>query len=448
MSKLHQVGTSLRRKAAQFVLDRDGSIPLLFGLALVPMLAGVGAAVDYSRASDARTQLQNAVDSTVLAVAKRSPVLTDAQIQSEAEIYFRSTLKGRHDLTALPLTVTRTNKKLSIAASGVLPTSFTKLFGVTRMNVATLAEANIAQRKVELALALDNTGSMNDLGKMTELKKATRNLIASAEAAAPAGSGMIKMALVPYTTQVRLNTTGLGAPTWLAAKDETVERDFPDIWRSQMIERRNWTGCLTDRGAGFDTNDRRTDVTRPDSFYPAVVCDRDLRRPQLAAVQPLTDNWNALRNTVDAMSADGCTNVTIGARFGLAALSPTDIVGGAPVAFGAADVDKYLIILTDGLNTKNRFTNACGGSGSATSIDDKTKTMCDEIKAKSSRRDARGNPIPDVKVFTVRVIEGNRTLLTNCATSASMYREVSNAAGIDAVFKDILREITRLQLTM
>jgi Putative Flp pilus-assembly TadE/G-like len=448
MSKLHQVGTSLRRKAAHFVLDRDASIPLLFGLALVPMMAGVGAAVDYSRASDARTQLQNAADSTVLAIAKRSPVLTDAQIRSEAEIYFRSTLKGRHDLSALPLTITRTDKKLAIAASGFLPTSFSKLFGVSRMNVATLAEANIAQRKVELALALDNTGSMNDFGKMDELKKATKNLIAAAELAAPAGSGMIKIALVPYTTQVRLNTTALGAPSWLAAKEDAASSVFDDI-RPNMAERIRWTGCLTDRGPGFDTNDKRVDVTRPDSFYPAMNCDRDPRRPQLAQVQPLTDNWNALRNTVDRMSADGCTNVTIGARFGLAALAPSGAgpVGGG-VAYGTADVDKYLIILTDGLNTKNRFTNACGGGGSATSIDDKTKTMCDEIKAKSSRRDARGNSIPDVKVFTVRVIEGNKTLLTNCATNASMYKEVNNAAGIDAVFKDILREITRLQLTM
>jgi hypothetical protein len=178
-------------------------------------------------------------------------------------------------------------------------------------------------------------------------------------------------------------------------------------------------------------------MTRPESFHPAVKCERDSLEP----IQPLTDNWNALRRATDRMSADGWTNITIGARFGLAALSPAAPVGGG-VAFGSPDVDKYLVILTDGKNTRSRSTS------NQAVIDDKTKAMCDDIKAKSSRRDARGNPVPDVKVFTVRVMEGNRALLTNCATNASMYKEVNSASEIDAVFKDIIREITRLRLTV
>ncbi len=101
-----------------------------------------------------------------------------------------------------------------------------------------------------------------------------------------------------------------------------------------------------------------------------------------------------------------------------------------------------MILLTDGDNTKDR---AGGGSGV---IDTRTKAMCDDIKSRSSRTDARGRPIPDVKIFTVRVIAGNRDLLRACATDPSMYKEVSNAREIDAVFKDIMEEITRLQLTM
>jgi hypothetical protein len=74
--------------------------------------------------------------------------------------------------------------------------------------------------------------------------------------------------------------------------------------------------------------------------------------------------------------------------------------------------------------------------------------MCNEIKGKSSRVDAAGRAIPDVKVFTIRVMEGNQALLRSCATDASMYKEVNNAADIDKVFKDIMREITNLRLTM
>jgi Flp pilus assembly protein TadG len=451
MTILRQISTILRHKTAQFVHNRDGNVALLFGLALLPVMATTGAAIDYSRASDARTQLQNALDSTVLAVAKTSPLLTDAQLRTEAEKHFRAVLQQRNDLALLPITISRNNKAVVVTAAGVLPTSFMKLFGYNSTTVASSAEAAIGQRKVELALALDNTGSMSEFGKMDQLKIATRNLIDAAEKAAPAGSGMIKVALVPYTTQVRLNEAGLGSPTWLVTQEGSAPASFNDI-RAIMPKRIKWTGCLTDRGPGYDTNAKRVDMTRPESFYPGVECDRDPRKQQLATIQPLTDNWNTLRTAVDRMNPDGCTNVTIGARFGMAALSPsgTGPVGGG-VDFGTPDVDKYLIVLTDGLNTRNRYTDACykgAKPDDALPIDDKTKAMCDDIKAKSSRRDAKGSPIPDVKVFTVRVLEGNRALLTNCATNASMYKEVTSASEIDAVFKDILREITRLRLTV
>jgi Flp pilus assembly protein TadG len=84
MTILRQIGTILRHKTGQFVQNRDGNVAMLFGLALLPIMATTGAAIDYSRASDARTQLQNAIDSTALAVAKTSPLLTDAQLRIEA----------------------------------------------------------------------------------------------------------------------------------------------------------------------------------------------------------------------------------------------------------------------------------------------------------------------------------------------------------------------------
>jgi hypothetical protein len=295
---------------------------------------------------------------------------------------------------------------------------------------------------VELALVLDNTGSMSRLSKMDELKKATRNLINAAEAAAPAGSGMIKIALVPFDTEVNVDPVAYGNRSWLVAKDEAGDRAYDDI-RGRMMTRLTWKGCIADRGPGFDTNDKRVDMTRPDSFHPAVQCSSG----NLARMQPLTDNWNALRATAASMRPSGCTNITIGARFGMAALSPNEPIGGG-VPFGTADIDKYMIILTDGDNTQNRFVNGCTSSGNTAEIDLKTKAICDDIKAKTSSRDAKGNPVPDVKVFTVRVLEGNRSLLTNCATNASMYKEVNSASEIDAVFKDILREITRLRLTV
>jgi hypothetical protein len=254
----------------------------------------------------------------------------------------------------------------------------------------------------------------------------------------------MKVALVPFDTQVRVDASAYRTQPWLAFRDDPVASAaaLADI-RPQMMTRAGWDGCIADRNLGFDANDSGSSPGTAESLHPAVNCGTG----SLARVQPLTDNWSSLRAVADTMRPSGCTNITIGARFGLAALSPTGpIAGGVP--FGTADVDKYLVILTDGDNTQNRFKNACTVPGSNTDIDARTSTICSEIKAKSSRRDARGNPIPDVKVFTVRVMEGNRALLENCATGRSYYKEVTDASQIDAVFKDIIREITALRLTM
>ncbi|MGL5138251.1 MAG: TadE/TadG family type IV pilus assembly protein, partial [Beijerinckiaceae bacterium] len=50
----------------EFVHHQTGSIATVFALALVPILGGLGVALDYSRASSSRSSIQNAIDAAVL----------------------------------------------------------------------------------------------------------------------------------------------------------------------------------------------------------------------------------------------------------------------------------------------------------------------------------------------------------------------------------------------
>jgi hypothetical protein len=443
MAKLHHSGTKpsrtaqLARAAKRFMRDERGNISLLFGLTLAPMLALTGAAIDYGRASQARSQLNAAADSAVLAVARRAPTLSDAQLKAEAEKHFRAVLTQRADLAALPISVTRNGARVQITAAGAMPTTFMRLLGYASLDVAARVEAGFGDRKAEVMLVLDNTGSMDRTGpfggpkKIDELKKATRNLIAAAEAAAPAGSGMIRVGIMPFETEVRIDPATYGTRPWLAYK--SGDPAFAGVGR--MATATNWNGCLTDRGPGFDTNDKPTEMSRPDSFHPAVRC----ASPDMLAIQPLTDNWSALRTATDLMRPGGYTNVTIGARFGMAALSPGDVLGASAAPLGDARTDKYLIILTDGDNTENRF-----GRGDAAAIDAKTLAMCNDIKAKPPLPNGK----PAVTVYTVRLIAGNIDMLRDCASDPSKYKDVSDASQLDAVFRDIIKDITSLRLTM
>ncbi len=62
-------------------------------------------------------------------------------------------------------------------------------------------------RKIEVALVLDNTGSMASANKINELKKASKSLISILETAS-VEAGQIRISIVPYhTTRVKLSTS-------------------------------------------------------------------------------------------------------------------------------------------------------------------------------------------------------------------------------------------------
>ena len=97
------------------------------------------------------------------------------------------------------------------------------------------------------------------------------------------------------------------------------------------------------------------------------------------------------------MTPAGNTNVTIGLSWGFQLLSPNEPFN-APAP--APDLDKVIVLMTDGENTQNRWTS------SSSSIDARTQKACDNVKA------------ANIKLYTVRVINGDVTLLKGCATKA------------------------------
>ncbi len=138
----------------------------------------------------------------------------------------------------------------------------------------------------------------------------------------------------------------------------------------------------------------------------------------LALSQPLTDNFNALRATIASMAPSGWTNVTMGAVWGAAMLSahqPFAQTSSAPT------VERNLLLLTDGDNTKGRFTGGpCGNWACVSAMDAKTAAACESAKQRG------------IKVYTVRVINGNANMLRTCASlnanGQPLYYEVNNAA--------------------
>ena len=151
-----------------------GNVVITFALATIPMVGFVGTAVDYSRANSAKAAMQAAVDSTALMLSKDAQSLTTEQLNTKAASYFNA-LFNRTDVTGIVITPTFTNPqagsfKLDVAGTGKVPTTFTKVFGQQNLNINVNSEVLWGMKKLELALALDNTGSMAWSDKMTALK--------------------------------------------------------------------------------------------------------------------------------------------------------------------------------------------------------------------------------------------------------------------------------------
>jgi hypothetical protein len=130
------------------------------------------------------------------------------------------------------------------------------------------------------------------------------------------------------------------------------------------------------------------------------------------------------------MTPNGNTNVTIGAVWGWHALTKTDPLTEA--SDPAPDLDKVLILLTDGDNTQNRF------SSSQSAIDARTTKVCNNIKAAATT---------NIKIYTVRVIDGNASLLQNCASRPDMYYDVQNSSQLNTVFTTIAQNLANLRIS-
>ena len=100
------------------------------------------------------------------------------------------------------------------------------------------------------------------------------------------------------------------------------------------------------------------------------------------------------------------------------------------------ELDKVMVYMTDGVNTYYREgIGSCNGSSHCSGVDVRTEMVCDAIKQTG------------ITVYTVRLINGNASLLQNCATHPSMYYNVNTADELTDVFKSIAQALSNLRLT-
>ncbi|MBS0470308.1 MAG: pilus assembly protein [Proteobacteria bacterium] len=205
------------------------------------------------------------------------------------------------------------------------------------------------------------------------------------------------------------------------------------VWH---VDHTQWNGCITDRGnsSGPDLTNNYDVMNTVPSTSTASKFPAEQYSSCPEAIMPLGYDWTQLGSEIDSMVANGSTNQTIGLMWGWHALSPSDpLNAGSP----PANTSRYIIILSDGLNTQDRWYG--NGSTQSTSVDDRMSAVCTNAKADG------------IIIYAIFVdiggTQGNSSVMQNCATDSSKYWDLTSASQINGVFTAIGQQITNLRVS-
>jgi Flp pilus assembly protein TadG len=188
-----------------------------------------------------------------------------------------------------------------------------------------------------------------------------------------------------------------------------------------------WDGCIEDRNQDYDVSN--TVPTSTTTNFPAE--NTDYCPP--SAMVPLTDDWTNLKSAVDNMTAAGSTNQPVGLAWGWQAQTSGDPFNPGTLP---ANTSQVIIILSDGLNTQDRWYG--DGSDQSTQVDGRMATLCTNAKA-------AGFTIYAVFV-DLNGTQGNSTVLQNCATDSDHYFDLTTSGAIVTAFNTIATQITQLRV--
>jgi Flp pilus assembly protein TadG len=434
-----------RSAARRFVGANEGNIAVIFCIVLVPILGFVGAAIDYTRANAARSSMQAALDSTALMLSKdlSEGIITTSQITAKAQAYFTA-LYTNTDAKSVSVNATYTanssmGSTIQVNGSAGVTTDFLKVAGFPNINFSTSSTAAWGNVRMRVAMALDNTGSMADDGKMPAMQSAAKALVDQLSALAKT-NGDIYISIIPFAKDVNVDDSNYNQ-SWIDWTDwDNNNQTCSGNWWNQTCtpkNHNNWTGCVTDRDQDYDT--KNTAPTSSSTRFPAEeyvsggeqYCKTG-NHPYLQPIMPLSYDWSAIKTRIGNMQPTGNTNQGIGMAWAWMTLTQSDPYN-APAKDPNYTYKDAIVLLSDGLNTQNRWYS------NAAQIDARQKILCDNAKAAG------------ITVYTVHVNTGSppdpvSAVLQYCASGPQNFYVVTSASQTASVFSSIGTSLSKLRV--
>lgn len=493
-------------------VEDSGSFAIAFGVLLVPVVAAMGAAIDYNRAVSARAKLGNALDAAALALAQR-PLEADDTARQFLASYVQATLDGTGFRAAewAVSSFNQTPQAINVTLSGSIETAVMGLVSVDRIAFSAATEVMRDQTKVEVALVLDNTGSMAGT-RMANLKSAASDLVDTLmiAAARSSDSDAVRLALVPYSMTVNVGPQYASA-AWIDSQGQSpinnqIFNSATPVKRLDLFASMQtpWAGCVEARPAPYDVTETAPTASVPATLYvPYFAPDEpDLSgyynnyladgttnsnwktrqghvpkytngKPKTGTssigyqfgpnagceIQPLSrlsNDLSTIKTAIDQMTPVGDTIISTGLMWGWHALSPNGPFGDG-VAYGEEGYSKIIVLMTDGQNnnavTSNNNQSIYSGIGYI--WQNRIGITSGSLNQRRTKLDDRLSLLCEnvkaagIVIYTIRLeLDGaDDTAIRNCASSPDKFFDVSNSAKLAAVFNRIAGDIQRLRVS-
>ena len=421
----------------KFSKDEQGAVAVLFGL-MTFMLFFMGAiAVDYSRVIDMRSKISSAVDAASLAAGRAllDGNLSDSEIVSMATTYFVENVKSAKAMGTIgapTISVNREQGTVDIDVQSKVSMTLARVGGFTEMSIPVVSEATYLQKDIEVGMALDITGSMDEVRggkrKIDSLKGAFEQFADRLIPEQKSASHRVRIGLAPYSSGINVGP-----------------------YASAVSKSRSMDGCVTERKAAAINDDAanvqpflvkedgKDDIDNSDGSTPknAFECPS-------AMLTPLSDDRDALVNSVKSFKAQGWTAGHLGVQWAWNLVSDkwgsTFSGDSAPDPYTRVSDDKLIkavVLMTDG-----SFNTAFHGEKADKTNWSKTQAikMCDAMKA----------PGKGVLVFAVAfdAPKDAQETLKACASSGDgFYANAANGEELTKAFDKFADKLSALRIS-
>jgi len=326
--------------------------------------------------------------------------------------------------------------------------------GFPTLNFNSSSTATWGSVRMRVAMALDNTGSMAEDGKMPAMQTAAKNLVDQLSGLAKT-PGDIYISIIPFAKDVNVGASNYNQ-SWIdwtdwendpandskgtcSQSNKTTKSSCLNGGnnRTWTWDHSKWTGCVTDRDQNYDTTNTAPSGTL--ALFPAEeygVSSFSYCSPNafayLQPIMPLSYDWSAIKTLIGNMKPTGMTNQGIGMAWAWMSLTQS-----APLNAPAKDPNytykDAIILLSDGLNTQNRWYS------NAAQIDARQKILCDNAKNAG------------ITVYTIQVNTGipadpTSDVLQYCASGPQNFFVVTSASQTAAVFSSIGTSLSKLRV--